>query len=54
MSATRPASRRSATLAIEQAGTEVVATVTLQPPGITRLVPPIPTPPGSVPARGLP
>ena len=46
--------RRSATLAIEQAGAEVVATVTLQPPGIARLHPPTPNPPGSVPARGIP
>ena len=32
--------RRSATLSVEQRGDEVVATLTLVPPGITRLVDP--------------
>ena len=46
--------RRSATLAIEQCGAQVVATVSLRPPGIARQAPPATTPPGSKPARVLP
>ena len=45
--------RRSATLSIEQVGPQVVASVTLQPPGIRRLAAPASDPLGSGPAASF-